>query len=161
MIWAAMSSAGVGPLRFLKSTDNADIYQEMYSTSCFLLLTSFMEMLISFYRQDLAPAHTAKGTKSWFNDHGWKIEIWQVWQACAFGWLSAALLFVCLFVCMYGCLPGFLIAAHSWFMTENLSWTFVPHLWTFVSQACNVHLTKHTGAFLWTSRSAFASGLSK
>ncbi len=43
MIWAAMSSAGVGPLCFLKSTVNAAIYQEIY-----LLLTSFMEMLISF-----------------------------------------------------------------------------------------------------------------
>ncbi len=29
MIWAAMSSAGVGPLCFLKSTVNAAIYQEM------------------------------------------------------------------------------------------------------------------------------------
>ncbi len=44
MIWAAMSSAGVGPLCFLKSTVNA----ASTSTSCFLLLTSFMEMLISF-----------------------------------------------------------------------------------------------------------------
>ncbi len=48
MIWAAMSSAGVGPLCFLKSTVNTAIYQEILSTSCFLLLTSFMEMLISF-----------------------------------------------------------------------------------------------------------------
>ncbi len=48
MIWAAMSSAGVGPLCFLKSTVNADIYQDIF-TSCFLLLTSFMEMLISFF----------------------------------------------------------------------------------------------------------------
>ncbi len=39
MIWAAMSSAGVGPLRFLKSTVNAAIYQD-------ILLTSFVEMLI-------------------------------------------------------------------------------------------------------------------
>ncbi len=29
MIWAAMSSAGVGPLCFLKATVNAAIYQEM------------------------------------------------------------------------------------------------------------------------------------
>ncbi len=47
MIWAAMSSAGVGPLCFLKSTVNAAIYQEILE-QCFLLLTSFMEMLISF-----------------------------------------------------------------------------------------------------------------
>ncbi len=49
MIWAAMSSAGVGPLCFLKSTVNAAIYQEILGAlPCFLLLTSFMEMLISF-----------------------------------------------------------------------------------------------------------------
>ncbi len=30
MIWAAMSSAGVGPLCFLKSTVNAAIYQEIF-----------------------------------------------------------------------------------------------------------------------------------
>ncbi len=53
MIWAAMSSAGVGPLCFLKSTVNAAIYQEILPSSfllnsCFLLLTRFMEMLISF-----------------------------------------------------------------------------------------------------------------
>ncbi len=30
MIWAAMSSAGVGPLCFLKSTVNAAIYQEFF-----------------------------------------------------------------------------------------------------------------------------------
>ncbi len=41
MILAAMSYAGVGPLCFLKSTVNAAICQE-------ILLTSFMEMLISF-----------------------------------------------------------------------------------------------------------------
>ncbi len=40
------------------------------SISCFLLLTSFMEMLISFSSRTSAPAHTAKGIKSWFNAHG-------------------------------------------------------------------------------------------
>ncbi len=46
MIWAAMSSAGVGPLCFLKSTVNAAIYQEILEY--FMLPSSFMEMLISF-----------------------------------------------------------------------------------------------------------------
>ncbi len=65
MIWAAMSSVGVGPLCFLKSTVNAAIYQEILQQfHAFLLLTSFMEMLISFSSRDLAPAHTAKGTKA-------------------------------------------------------------------------------------------------
>ncbi len=55
MIWAAMSSAGVGPLCFLKSTVNTAIYQEidkLYGDSDFI------------FQQDLAPTHTAKVTKS-------------------------------------------------------------------------------------------------
>ncbi len=28
------------------------------------------------FQQDLAPAHTAKGTKSWFNDHGVTVLEW-------------------------------------------------------------------------------------
>ncbi len=28
------------------------------------------------FQQDLAPAHTAKGTKSWFNDHGATVLDW-------------------------------------------------------------------------------------
>ncbi len=48
MIWAAMSSAGVGPLCFLKSTVNAAIYQEILVHFMLPSVTSFMEMLISF-----------------------------------------------------------------------------------------------------------------
>ncbi len=75
MIWAAMSSAGVGPLCFLKSTGNAAIYQEILEHFILPSADKLMEMLI-FILQDLAPAHTAKGTKSWFNDHGVTVLDW-------------------------------------------------------------------------------------
>ncbi len=68
MIWAAMSSAGVGPMCFLKSTVNAAIYQE--------ILEHFMLPSADNFQQDLAPAHTAKGTKIWFNDHGVGVLDW-------------------------------------------------------------------------------------
>ncbi len=45
MIWAAMSSAGVGPLCFLKSTVNAAIYQEILEH---FMIPSADKMLISF-----------------------------------------------------------------------------------------------------------------
>ncbi len=49
MIWGAMSSAGVGPLCFfLKTTSLHPFTKKFWSTSCFLLLTSFLKMLISF-----------------------------------------------------------------------------------------------------------------
>ncbi len=68
MIWAAMSSAGVGSLCFLKSWSlehfmlpSAD---KLYGDADFI------------FQQDLAPAHTAKGTKTWFNDHGVTLLDW-------------------------------------------------------------------------------------
>ncbi len=49
VIWGAMSSAGVGPFCFMKTNVTAPVYQKRFwSTSCFLLLTSFLKMLISF-----------------------------------------------------------------------------------------------------------------
>ncbi len=63
MVWAAMSSAGVGPLCFLKSTVILEHFMlpsadKLYGDADFI------------FQQDLTPAHTAKGTKSWFNNHG-------------------------------------------------------------------------------------------
>ncbi len=76
MIWAAMSSAGVGPLCFLKSTVNAAIYQEILEH--FMLPSAYKLYGDAdfIFQQDLAPAHTAKGTKSWFNDHGVTVLDW-------------------------------------------------------------------------------------
>ncbi len=76
MIWAAMSSAGVGPLCFLKSTVNTAIYQEILE-HCMLPSADKLYGDADFiFQQDLAPAHTAKGTKSWFNDHGVTVLDW-------------------------------------------------------------------------------------
>ncbi len=69
MICAAMSSAGVGPLCFLKSTVNADIYQDILEHFMLPSADKLYGDADFIFQQDLAPAHTAKGTKSWFNDH--------------------------------------------------------------------------------------------
>ncbi len=75
MIWAAISSAGVGPLCFLKPV-NAAIYQDILEH----FMLPFADKLYGdadfIFQQDLAPAHTAKGTKSWFNDHGVTVLDW-------------------------------------------------------------------------------------
>ncbi len=69
MIWAVMSSAGVGPLCFLKSTVKAAIYHNISGH----FMPPFADKLYGdadfIFQQDLAPTHTAKCTKSWFNDH--------------------------------------------------------------------------------------------
>ncbi len=76
MIWAAMSSAGVGPLCFLKSTVNAAIYQEILEHFMLPSADKLYGDANFIFQQDLAPAHTAKGTKSWFNDHGVTVLDW-------------------------------------------------------------------------------------
>ncbi len=76
MIWAAMSSAGVGPLCFLKSTVNAAIYQEMLEHFMLHSADKLYGDADFIFQQDLAPAHTAKGTKSWFNDHSVTVLDW-------------------------------------------------------------------------------------
>ncbi len=70
MIWAAMSSAGVGPLCFLKSTVNAAIYQDILEHFMLPSADKLYGDADFIFQQDLAPSHTAKGTKSWFNEHG-------------------------------------------------------------------------------------------
>ncbi len=76
MIWAAMSFAGVGPLCFLKSTVNAAIYQEILEHFMLPSADKLYGDADFIFQQDLAPAHTAKGTKSWFNDHGVTVLDW-------------------------------------------------------------------------------------
>ncbi len=91
MIWGAVTSAGVGPFCFIKSKSMQLSIRRFWSTLCFHLLTSFMEMLISFSSRTLAPAHTTKTTSKWFADHyitvlDWPanmpdlIPIWNLWD---------------------------------------------------------------------------------
>ncbi len=48
MIWGAMSSAGLVHCVFWKPTSLHPFTKKFWSTSCFLLLSSFLKMLISF-----------------------------------------------------------------------------------------------------------------
>ncbi len=50
--------------------------RRFWSTLCFCLLISFMEMLISFSSRTLTPAHSAKTTSKWFADHDITVLYW-------------------------------------------------------------------------------------
>jgi len=71
MIWGAMSSAGVGPLCFLKTNVTAAVYYEMLPSADQLFKDSDL-----IFQQDLTPAHTAESTKSWLNDHDVVVLDW-------------------------------------------------------------------------------------
>ncbi len=65
-----MSSAGAGPLCFLA------IYQEILEHFMLPSADQLFKDADFIFQQDLAPAHTAKCTKSWFNDHGVTVLDW-------------------------------------------------------------------------------------
>ncbi len=76
MIWGAMSSAGVGPLCFLKTNVTAPIYQEMLEHCMLPSADQLFKDADFIFQQDSAPAHIAKRTKSWLNDHGVGVLDW-------------------------------------------------------------------------------------
>ncbi len=69
MIWGAMSSAGFGPLCFLKTNVTVPVYQEIVEHFILPSADQLFKDADFIFQQDLAPAHTAKSTKSWLNDH--------------------------------------------------------------------------------------------
>ncbi len=56
--------------------------RRFWRTLCFHLLTSFMEIPISFSSRTIAPAHTARTTSKWFSDHDITDlnPIWNLWD---------------------------------------------------------------------------------
>ncbi len=73
MIWGAMSSAGVGPLCFLKTNLTAPVYQEILEHFMLPSNDQLFKDADFIFQQDWAPAHTAK---SWLNDHGVGVLDW-------------------------------------------------------------------------------------
>ncbi len=76
MIWAAMSSAGVGPLCFLSPQSTQPSTRKFLEHFMLPSADKLYGDADFILQQNLAPAHTAKGTKSWFNDHGVTVLDW-------------------------------------------------------------------------------------
>ncbi len=76
MIWGEMSSAGVGPLCFLKTNITAPVYQDILEHFMLPSADQLFKDADFIFQQDLAPVHTAKSTKSWLNDHGVDVLDW-------------------------------------------------------------------------------------
>ncbi len=76
MIWGAMSSAGVGPLCFLKTNVTAPVYQDILEHFMLPSADQLFKDADFIFQQDLAPAHTAKSTNRWLNDHGVGVLDW-------------------------------------------------------------------------------------
>ena len=63
-----MSSAGVGPLCFIESRVNAAVYQDILEHFMLPSADKLCGDTDLIFQQDLAPDHTAKSTKTYFND---------------------------------------------------------------------------------------------
>ncbi len=75
MVWGEMSSAGVVPFFFLNQHNctHLPIYLGALHASFAYQLLKNADFI---FQQDLAPAHTAKSSKSWLNDHGVGVLDW-------------------------------------------------------------------------------------
>ncbi len=69
MIWGAMSSAGVGPLCFLKTNVTAPVYQETLEHFMLPSADQLFKDTDFIFQLDLASAHTAKSIKSWLKEN--------------------------------------------------------------------------------------------
>ncbi len=61
---------------FLKTNVTAPVYQEMLEHFMLPSADQLFKDADFIFQQDLAPAHTAKSTKSWLNDHGVGVLDW-------------------------------------------------------------------------------------
>ncbi len=64
MVWGAMSSAGVGPLCFLRSKVNTAVYQEVLEHFMLPAVDQLYGDADFIFQQDLVPAHSAKATST-------------------------------------------------------------------------------------------------
>ncbi len=76
IVWGAMSSAGVGPLCFLRSKVNTAVYQEVLEHFMLPAADQLYGDADFIFQQDLAPAQSAKATSTWFKDHGIPVHNW-------------------------------------------------------------------------------------
>ncbi len=64
------------PLCFLKTNVTAPVYQEILEHFILPSADQLFKDADFIFQQDLAPAHTAKSTKRWLNDHGVGVLDW-------------------------------------------------------------------------------------
>ncbi len=70
-------ATGVGPLCFLRSKVNTAVNQEVLEHFMLPAADQLYGNADFIFQQDLAPAHSAKATSTWFKDHGIQFLIGQ------------------------------------------------------------------------------------
>ncbi len=76
MIWVQCHLLVLVHCVFLKTNFTASVYQEIVEHFMLPSADQLFKDADFIFQQDLAPAHTAKSTKSWLNDHGVVVLEW-------------------------------------------------------------------------------------
>ena len=76
MVWEAMAAGGVGQLCFLKANVNVEFYQQVLEYFMLPAGEEIFECADFTFQQDLAPAHSARSTMRWLEDHGIEVLPW-------------------------------------------------------------------------------------
>lgn len=73
MVWGCMSAKGLGTLKFIEGTVNAQKYQDILQESLLPSVASLYPGEDYIFQQDGASCHTAKSTKKWFGENSVKV----------------------------------------------------------------------------------------
>ena len=76
MVWGAMAAGGVGELCFLKSNVSAEVYQQVLQYFMLPAGEKIYGCVDFMFQQDLVPAHSARSTMRWLEDHGIDVLPW-------------------------------------------------------------------------------------
>ena len=76
MVWGVMAAGGVGQLCFPKSNINAKVYQQVLEYFMLPAGEEIFRCTNFIFQQDLMPAHSARSTMRWLEDHDIKVLPW-------------------------------------------------------------------------------------
>ncbi len=76
MIWAAVTSAGVGPLCFIKSKIKAAVYQEILEHFMLPSAEKLYGDAVFLFQQDFSSCPQYKTTSKWFAGHDITVLDW-------------------------------------------------------------------------------------
>ncbi len=76
MIWGAVTSAGVGPLCFIKSKIKAAVYQEILEHFMLPSAEKLYGDAVFLFQQDFSTCPQYKTTSKWFADHDITVLDW-------------------------------------------------------------------------------------
>lgn len=79
MVWGCLSSAGVGPIVWIKSTVNAEVYKEILEQFLIDMIDNTFPDGDCIFQQDNTRCHIAKTVMTWFKDK--KINVIEDWPA--------------------------------------------------------------------------------